>query len=343
MKTLLNYFTQLFFFVCFSTVVESQIIDSIYIYNSDGTKNWWFLQPDVLLYKTHNDAISPLLTDPLVVDLVNYYQNDRRRFNEFLLSDQITQLDYQTLKNDIITSGNFGFFAPAITKSPLLSYDFEQYIRTDDRILVTFNDPYIDNNAISAFAAQYNLVVDYYPPSSVNPNFNWTHVFRIKPQGDTVLNSILISNQIYENEPILVQFCQPNLYSMKSLCSDASEVGVVLGGIMPTWHIENSGGVIWSGYNGTIDADADICECWAQNFNGSGIKVGLIDEGGFEFNHPDLSILTPGYNAVTNLVFSSSTYTNSDGHGMQTAGIIGATANNDNLGQRYAVGVANGC
>lgn len=321
-------------------------IDSIYFYNPDGTKNWWYLQKDVVLFKCNNDSATTIQFDTTIVNQINFWNSDYRKFNELLISSSSTLQDLQNLKDTILNSAQFESFSPALTKYPLLTYNQERFVKTDDQILVTFNDPLIDDNTINNFMIDYGLALVHKPSNLLDNTKNWTYIFRVKPQEDTVFNSILIANLIFELEPTLVKISQPNVYSGDFLdCQVVSELGLTPGGINGLWNIQNDGGLIWNSQNGSNDADADICECWGEGYNGTGIKIGIIDMGGFQYNHPDLQTLQPGYKLYTNPIqqFNSNTYANpAIGHGMNVAGIIGATPNNTSSGERFAVGSAFG-
>lgn len=332
-------------FMCFNMAsVNAQ--DSLYYYNPDGTKNWWYLQSDVILFKNDNDLITSIQLDSIIVDQLNYWSEDYRKFNEVLINSSTTLAELQALRDTILNSPEFEVFAPAITKYPYLGYAQERFSRTDDQILITFHDPLIDDNTINNFMMEYGLALVHKPSPLLDNTKNWTYVFKVKAQADTMFNSILIANTIFEFEPTLVKISQPNVYSGDySSCQTVTELGLITGGTNGTWNIQNNGGIIWNSMNGENDADADICECWGEGYNGTGIKVGLIDVGGFQYDHPDLSTLQPGYKLSTNPIeyFTTNTYTNNAiGHGMSVAGFIGATPNNTSLGQRYAVGTAYG-
>lgn len=319
--------------------------DSLYYYNPDGTKNWWYMQNDVVLFKCDNDLITSIQLDSTIVDQLNYWSQDYRKFNEVLINSSTTLAELQALRDTILNSPEFEVFAPAITKFPYLGYAQQKFAKTDDQILITFHDPLIDANSINSLMMEYGLALVHKPSPLLDNSKNWTYVFRVKPQADNMFSSILIANMIFEFEPALVKISQPNIYSGDySNCQTVTELGLITGGTNGTWNIQNNGGVIWNSMNGENDADADICECWGEGYNGTGIKVGLIDVGGFQYNHPDLSTLQPGYQLYTNPIqyFNTNTYSSAISHGMSVAGFIGATPNNTSLGQRYAVGTAYG-
>jgi subtilisin family serine protease len=279
--------------------------DSLYYYNPDGTKNWWYLQSDVILFKNDNNLITSIQLDSTIVDQLNYWSEDYRKFNEVLINSSTTLTELQALRDTILNSPEFEVFAPAITKYPYIGYAQERFSRTDDQILITFHDPLIDDNTINSFMMEYGLALVHKPSPLLDNTKNWTYVFKVKAQADTMFNSILIANTIFEFEPTLVKISQPNIYSGDySACQTVTELGLITGGTNGTWNIQNNGGVIWNSTNGE-----------------------------------------PGYKLSTNPIeyFTTNTYTNNAiGHGMSVAGFIGATPNNISLGQRYAVGTAYG-
>ncbi|MEC2056101.1 S8 family serine peptidase [Peribacillus psychrosaccharolyticus] len=62
-------------------------------------------------------------------------------------------------------------------------------------------------------------------------------------------------------------------------------------------------------------------KAWSLNYNGSGIKVGVIDSG-VDIRHPDLKIA-----GGKSFISGRSSYNDDNGHGTHVAGIIGAQSN----------------
>lgn len=328
------------------TVFQSFAQDSLYFYNSDGTKSWWYVQPDVILFKNIDNSSNSILFDTNIVQNIDFWGEEYRKFIELNLNQNTTNIQIQSVLDLIINSNAFEIFAPAITKFPLESYTSNKYFKTDDQLLVTFKDPMINDATIQNFMSEYGLDLIHQPSSLLNNSKNWTYIFKINNEIDTLFQNFFLANLIFESEPDLVKICQPNIYSGESLnCQTVSEMNIPNSGIYRTWGIYNNGGIILNSWTGVVDADADICECWGEGYDGSGIKIGVMDFGGFEYNHPDINNLQPGYKLYTNPIelFSNNTYANSaNGHGMAVVGVIGATPNNNNLGAREAVGMAYG-
>jgi subtilisin family serine protease len=320
--------------------------DSLYFYNSDGTKSWWYVQPDVILFKNIDNSSNSILFDTNIVENIDFWGEEYRKFNELKLNQNLSNIQIQSVLDLIINSNAFEIFAPAITKFPLESYISGKYLKTDDQLLVTFNDPMINDATIQNFMSEYGLDLIHQPSSLLNNSKNWTYIFKINNEIDTLFQNFFLANLIFESEPDLIKICQPNIYSGDALnCRTVSEMNNQNGGIYRTWGIYNNGGAIFNSWNGVVDADADICECWGEGYDGNGIKIGVMDFGGFEYNHPDIANLQPGYKLFTNPIesFNTNTYANSaNGHGMAVVGVIGATPNNTNLGARGAVGMAHG-
>lgn len=333
----------LLFLLGFSNFSYSQNIDSVFYYNEDGTKSWWYLQSDVLLFRCQNDSAYTGWIDTVVIDELNFGFDDLINFNEILFNSNATLQDFMDLKDSIINSGQLSIFAPVLTQYPYDPNVQQLYYRTDDQVLVTFHDPLIDSLTVDSLMNEYSLELVHKPSINLNDDVSWTYIFRMVGKPDTIMNSMILANMLYLYEYDLVKIAQPNIIGGDPMdCELVVETSLNPNGTHGTWHIDNNGGVIWNGMNGTADADADICECWEEGFTGEGIKIGIIDVGGFEYDHPDLANLAPGYNCITNngSHFTTNTYTDYDGHGMSVAGIIGATPNNHDTGDKIAVGVA---
>jgi len=94
----------------------------------------------------------------------------------------------------------------------------------------------------------------------------------------------------------------------------------------------------WNLTNGTVGID--VTKAW-QNYTGSGVKVGVIDDG-FDYNHPDLS---PHY--LSNLDYDATTGgtdaygASTDSHGTTVASVIDAARDGSGaVGVAYNAGIA---
>jgi len=331
-----------------SSFAHSQT-DSIFYYNPDGTKSWWYLQPNVIIFRCQNDTILSQALDSTLVDGLVYWADEYRQLNEVLINSSATIDDLLALYDSIQLSPEFAIFAPALTQYPYLGYEQNKYMRTDDQVLVTFNDPDVPDSILNGFMQEYKLELVHRPLDGLDTTLSWGYIFKIRPAQHEILNSILIANLIVESEPDLVKIAQPNMYSEDFLsCISVNEMSPIVASstnTLASWYLNNPGGVIFGGESGVADADADICECWGEGYDGTGIKVGVIDIGGFEYNHPDLANVQSGFklNEQPAALFIGNTYTNpAIGHGMLVAGIIGATVNNRIGTQEIAAGAAHG-
>jgi len=333
----------------FTAISYGQLLglDSTYIYKENGSKEWYYIQKDVYCFKLSSDTPYNGGVNSCV-SVLDYWNNTSTKFNEICFDPNSSVFSRALQVNSIQGMSDYAISSYALTKASDSTFEAQKYYRTDDLIMVTFNDPLLDNVSIDNFKATYSLEMDYEPPfANLSNTVSWAYTFKIVPIKGQELNSIDLAQKINQNEPTLVKLAEPNMYATSSLaCSPTTEVGLIISsGINGTWHIQNTGGVVWNGYNGVPDADADICECWGEGYTGAGVKVGIIDFGGIEFNHPDFTgINMPNaYNAVSGSNEVSDFYLNSVfGHGMQVTGVVGATPNNTSLGQRWAVGSAYG-
>lgn len=337
-----------FLFVLFLTLVQisyGQLIlaDSTYIYDKNGVKQWYYIQKDVFCFKLTSDLQYSGDLNPCVANL-SYWENAPSKFNELNFNEISTPNQRYEQVMDIQNLTNFEGYSIAISRSSSENFSAQQFYRTDDMILITFNDPQLDNNTIHEFASNYNIELVHTPSETLPSIVSWTYIFKIIPDKRKTLTTIELAQILNENEPQLIKLAEPNMYSVHPLsCSPTSEVGLNLGGNNGTWHIRNTGGIIWNGLSGLNDADADICECWGEGYTGNGIKVGIIDFGGIEFTHPDFegTNIPKAYNAASaNYHTTNFAIDPNDSHGMNVTGVVGATPNNNSLGQRWAVGAA---
>lgn len=335
------------FLVYASTLGQSILSDSIYIYDENKQKDWYYIQKDVInVNLTDNSILNINLPD--YVDTIYNYDNSYSVFNTICFSNESTEMERLNFINTIINLTNFNSIALEISREQE-TYDKYKHYPTDDLIMVTFKDPGLSLSEIESFGQKYNLTLVYTPSPNLPSEVSWTYVFQNKTPRSIEYTSIYLSNIINENESDLVELAEPNTFSVKPYSCDVpiEELSDSPDNNNYTWYIQNDGGDIYNGDIGTPDADADICECWEEGLTGNGIKIGIIDFGGFEVNHPDfIGADVPFiYDATTQQKhFGESFYYTNDSttwsHAMLVAGTIISQPNNINNQNGYSIGVA---
>lgn len=154
-----------------------------------------------------------------------------------------------------------------------------------------------------------------------------------------------MANVIATYEPTLVKYVTPNIIGGESLaCVEYDEMTNYTGPSNYSWHIRNEGDIFFSSNVGTVDADADICECWGEGFTGTGIHVGIVDEGVFKSSHPDLQDFGEGWDGIMNEEIDPSSDVNvfsSASHAMLISGIVAAIPGNNGYNE-HSIGAAHG-
>src|SRR5690554_4056139 len=321
---------------------HTQIQDSTYIYDKNGVQQWYHIQKDVYCFKLNNEAQYTGGTQACV-DNQEYWQNAPSKFNEINFNPSSSLFSRYNQIAQIQSMNDYEVSSVALTRNADSSYAAQEYYRTDDRILITFNEPLIDSSTIVSFADSYRLELVHKPSSLLPNSVSWTYIFKLKSKQDRETTTVRLAQIINESEPILVKLAEPNMYSVEPLnCQPTSEMGLSPGGIDGTWHIRNTGGVLYNGQSGSDDADADLCECWGEGYTGEGVKMGIIDFGGIEFSHDDFegSNIPKAYNVDNGVYEISDFQLQNYGHAMQVTGHVAATPNNTDLGQRWVVGAA---
>lgn len=317
-------------------------LDSTFYYNPDGTKHWWHIQKDVLSFRCINNQQYSGTINPSIVGQQSYWAEDARKMNEVHFNSNCTPFDQASTINQVRTSPDFDMFAYAVTETPNVPCDLNTYYTTDDLILVVFKNP-PTLAELSYLNQAYDLDLINSPSTMlVNPGKH-TYVFKVNVKQGDLYTSFEICQQIFQNEPNLIYSAEPNMYNRNGqICTVVDEMNLSPGGTQGTWFIRNTGAVVWNSTNGTNDADADICECWSEGYTGANIKVAAIDAAILELDHPDLENITKAYNTTTSTEEFSNFALNTTSHSMNVLSVMGATPNNSNLGQRFAVGAAYG-
>lgn len=331
--------------ILFAGNISAQI-DSVYYYNPDGTQNWWYIQQDVQCIRCLNGAeytANPV--NPSVLDSREYEtDNNNLNLQKFQVGSSNSQRQIE--KNEAIQHPTFEYEALVLTKDKLSVNDFtkKRFVKTNDEILVVFDNPNITIAQVNQFRTDYNLILAH-TPSSALPTARWTYIFRLKNK--TTTNTVEVAKIIGIDNRVLS--AEPNLIGGKPHdCLGFNETINQPSGYNLNWHITNNDGVIIPSLPDVPvnDADADICECWEEGFTGAGVKIGVMDFYGINFNHEDMQgVFVPGVQ-----VTGPSSYLplNSDvildatqSHMMQISGMIAANVNNStSITSNAALGIA---
>ena len=330
----------------FTSVNFGQNFDSTFYYNSDGSQNWWYIQKDVISFRCLGGSVYSGGVSSLIVNSSEYLEHCTRKPNLIKYNPGTTESQRLSQINNIMLSGSVESLSIAITKNLATSNDFTQdeFVRTNDLILVNFVDPMISDGDVNDFMERNSLFA-FHEPNSALPVASWTYIFRIDPTKWT--NSLDACREIFVAEQGVIQMCEPDMNILRPLgCQDVGEMNDFSLSTTPDalWHIRNQGNPInLSSQSGEFDADANICECWDEGYHGSGIRVAVIDMGGYDYTHPDFvgQFLT-GWEVLSGTAIShtSSFYNPFDwtGHAMATAGVVAALPNSSQT--QTAVGVA---
>lgn len=156
--------------------------DSVYIYNSEGQKEWHYLQKDVYCFRLSNEEKFTETYDRNLIDTIVYWEGVTSKFNEIHFNNTASLSQKESYILELKQRSNFEIGAFALTKTPQLSYYDSKYYPTDDRILITFKNKRIENATILKFAEKHQLELIYAPPTSLPKDLNWSYTFRYKPK-----------------------------------------------------------------------------------------------------------------------------------------------------------------
>lgn len=311
----------------------SQDTDSVYYYRENGDKEWWYIQKDVFSFRLQNGLeYSNSETDMSVVDSTYQRKNSTRKMNLLEFRPNTNENQREIEKGRPRNQPNFECEFLVLTKDKLAPKSDNKWKTSDDIILVLFKNAGISNSEVAQFMSRNDLVPYHTPSNNLPSQGNWTYAFRIRTDRCGQTNSIKKAKEIFENESEIVKLCTPNLKVYEAFCDESYEYSNLYDAPNALWWIDNNGGQVHNSYFGDLDADVDLCECWQAGYSGNGVKVGVIDTRGFEYDHEDMqNVFTSGWNAVDNVSFNNNVYEDgyeSIGHGMVISGLIAANKNN---------------
>lgn len=318
--------------------------DSAFYYNANGSKNWWYVQKDVFLYRM-TSGTSHTVAPSSTIDYSDYLNATVRKQNRIKFKSTATPMQKAIVINSIGSASGFESASPAMSLTKNASYTANAFVETNDLILVRFAIPSeITSVSLANFMKRNNLSLYHQPYSNLtNPN-SWTFIFRINndlnatPNGDV----FKVAQYVFTNEVGFVTNSEPDMKIYEPhTCETVTEFAnnAAAGNPDGLWHIRNQGLAAYSGISGTSGSDAKICDCWGEGYHGENIKVAIVDFYGYDFSHPEMSgQFLNGWDCVNNVAITTTKYNLNQSHGMEVASVVAANANN---GSTYnTVGVA---
>ena len=349
------------FILSFVSVISlTAQIDSIYYYNSDSTKEMFYLQKDMYTFRLANGAeFIPSTASPIVAE-IEHLLNSSRKMNLVKFINTATEADIQNFIATNLNLPNLEFAAKVISKdiNAITDYTQDKFILSNDILMARFRDPLISQTDVDAFMLRNGLALVFAPPSTMPNNLSWTYFFRlIYTPENYQRNTIEVARKIFENEYNIISSCTPDI-TLKledDGCIETNEMAYFNNTTTKDklWHIRNNGNNINGGASGLNDADANICECWGEGYHGEGVRIAVLESTGFDFEHPDMqgqfldgwdctnftvdpvTGVPSGATPITGTIFLSN-----NSHGMAVSGVLAAKGSNENGDGTWAAGVA---
>jgi hypothetical protein len=322
--------------------------DSTYFYNQNGTKNWWYVQKDVFLYRMNSGASYTMAVNA-TIDASQYLNATVRKQNRIKFNSAASAIQKALVINSVSTAGGFESASPAVSKVKNVAYATSGFNETNDLILVRFAPNALNTaTALTGFMNRNNLALFHQPFSNLPNPDAWTFIFKINKdaKGTPYSDVFTVCQYVSTNEIGFVKNCEPDMKMFEpSGCEIVNEFAnnTTSGTPDGLWHIRNQGQVAFSTFSGLAGSDAKICECWGEGYHGENVKVAVIDNYGYDFSHPEMiGQFLNGWDCVSNppngLAITTTTYISNNSHGMEVASVIAAKANNNS--NYNTVGVA---
>lgn len=310
----------------FGRIIQVSAGEQIYWY-SKGEKVVWETNEEVIAFKTKNNSDVSAFTN--LSSSLNVLQKNSKHNNIFEIKlNDVTFLEADSLKNWLV---NFTGSVPLkVIKykhpSGLLA---EKNIFIDHQIMVRFKMPFVSNSDIEKFAQKYELQLVHEPHKDLSQYGHYTYVFALDEKIIFSENAAHKAAQIIEENSTTVYEAIPNMLNMFESNGDF-------------WHLSNSGQNKFCNVQAQQSADTQIEQVWQSGYYGQGIKVGIIDVHGFDYQHPDLEgqFLT-GWDFIRNKAINAQDFSapaSNQSHGMAVAGIVAAKGTNGSGAKGVAYG-----
>jgi subtilisin family serine protease len=314
----------------FGKMAKANGADKVYWY-AQGEKQTYPLAGNAPVYKIdteQNDALSFTHSGLAYIVTLTQHGSQIVKLHTDGNTDAVKTSFKEYLSNKNIASK--ALLAISYTPHPQVA---PREVYLDGQLLVKFNSPHIPQNVLEQFSAQYGLQIVHTPSSKLPVYGNYTYIFVLAAEQTIEKNAATVAAEIYEENSSIIAEAIPNTLNM---FKPDGETGLMSN----AWHLDNQGQTTFCNVAAQQLCDTKITDVWNMGFTGQGIKVGIIDVNGFDFNHPDMrNQFLPGWDFINNRALTASaSATTNQSHGMAVAGIIAANGK----GNGGAAGVAYG-
>lgn len=296
----------------------------------DGQKQSWDWMPDRFAVQVTTDAES----QPLSTTFVSKKEpviSATEKFIEFEFTANMPSSSKQNHLNEILATYNADKVLPV-----LYTKGSHQPLYIDNQIMVRFKNANITLEAVASFMQKHNLTLVNEQVWKMPSSGKQVFIFRMNDNTLTYTAGHLAA-KLFEQENSMVASAQPNRLNLLQVDGESMVDPASNPSFYKSWHLDNNGQQLFcSSKSGTNDADVKVKDTWSNGYNGQGITVGVIDIGGFDYNHPGLQgQMIAGWDCINNRNYDAGNYYFADanqGHGMGVTGIIVATSSNGATG-----------
>jgi subtilisin family serine protease len=301
--------------------------------NAGNSENvYWYLNARKVTFEINSNLLV-YKVDSVKKDISDFNHPDLRKItienqygNSFVklytqnIDDKVKYAFSQHLSKENISAQSL--LSIKYISSSQLSYQ-EAYL--DGKLLVKFSNIRMPLNAIEQFVQQYDLKIINVPSEKLSQYGNYTYIFALNAEQTNEKNAATVAAKIYEeNRNFLIEIL-PNLLNTFHPDGEVSAGN-------NAWHIDNQGQTNFCNVQAQQLCDTQISDVWNMGYTGQGIRIGIIDVHGFDFNHPDLSgqFLT-GWDFVNNRPLNQNTFSatvQNQSHGMAVSGVVAASGKN---------------
>ena len=346
-----------------------------YWYNN-GIPDSVALQTDVFSFKCFGGGTYTGVYDTTIVDSIVYRGSRRDEANDVFFNVGSTLPQRINATQNMYATGQIEIVYLNVSRNPFSNYSTDEWFTIDNLILVNFSNPYPSSTYIQNFMDQYDLTLHYEPLAGlpVTTGCSYTYIFEadVKESNTGVVDYEYFAElmqDMYLNASGGICEVGPNIVNHRARAEEgpnnptppASPVYPICGSGSPNdtwadyeWYVKNdgfneqdfAGGAacpspgVWPA-DGTIGADAKICDCWSAGLSGTGVRVGVIGRGDIFIGHEDLGgqQFLDRFDCTNHPCTLLAPSTSSTGVGFHMIGIIAATKNNN----KGIAGISDAC
>ena len=254
-----------------------------------GEEIFWEPQSDVFTFRMVGGVEYVKPQDDTSIDKVIYYPTSTKQKNELRFKPSTTDAQREVIKDNIRNLPSFEREMQVVTRVNQ-GHHAEKFINLSTLIFVYFDDPNISYSDVIDFSIYHDVNIVRQPPSTLREGARGFYIFEIKDAAVSRRSSD-VAKEMWEEDGDIIFAVEPDMMMRFTSNSTSCPLDDEYSKDGDLWHIKNDGSLVNKVSSlATENADAKVCDCWEDGFDGKGTKIAVVEWDGFDQKHEDIKL-----------------------------------------------------